>query len=348
MKVLIAVPDLSLHGGVAALYNVLKLDVFYKNIEYFNVNGKLPLLLRTPINYISFIIKLRNTDVVHLNPSLNSKSIYRDSFYALFTLIFGKKLLVYWHGWDVNFEERIIKNKLLSFLFSKTLLKANTTVVLGKIFEQKIKDLGFKNKIVIETGCFDDIYNNIKLPKELTGNKEIILLFLSRLEKEKGIYIAIETLRILNSKNAKYKLIITGNGSESENVKKYINSNDNIELVGHVSEEFKYSNLLLKSDILFFPTYYPEGMPLSIIEGISFGLPIISRPIGGIPDIVKNENGVITDSLEPKIFADIISDICNDKEKYHSISECNTKYAKKFEPKIVRERIYSYYTGLMT
>jgi glycosyltransferase involved in cell wall biosynthesis len=345
MRVLITVPDLSLTGGVTALYNVLRLEDYYKNISYFNVNGNLPAFFRIPLKYFLFIIKLSSVDVVHLNPSLNRKSFLRDAVFAWLTILFSKKLVVYWHGWENSYEERIIKEKFLNWIARKSFLKAQTTIVLGTIFEKKIRHLGFKNKIAIETGCVDNIYKSKPHAKIIPVDKPIILLFLSRLEKEKGIYIVIDTLRELNKTEKKFKLIVTGTGSETDKVKKIIKEGDEeIELVGYVSEEMKHTDLLQNSHILFFPTNYPEGLPLSILEGITYGLPIISRPVGGISDIVKNgENGYLFESLEPKVYIDKILEISKDPVLFKQLSLNNIEKSKLFSPQIVRERLFNIY-----
>lgn len=345
MRVLITVPDLLLPGGVTSLYNTLNMEQHYNNISYFNVNGKGKSMFRFPLIYISFIIKLRSVDLVHLNPTLDRKSFLRDAVFAWLTLLFSKKLIVYWHGWETTYEQKIINNKFLNWIIRNTFLKAKLSIVLGHIFEKKLKNLGFQNKIAIETGCVDNKYNNNPKPKIILDNEPIILLFLSRLEKEKGIYIAIETLRELNRDQKRFKLIITGTGSEEKRLQQTIKEEkDTIEWVGYVTEEKKYKQLLPSSHILFFPTYCQEGLPLTILEGISYGLPIISRPVGGIPDIVKEgENGYLIKSLSPEENASKIMEILETPDLYQTMSLNNIALGKQFEMQIVRDRIYSYY-----
>ena len=109
MKVLITVPDLSNPGGVSALYNILKLDQF-ENIEYFNVQGKkgqgiIFRLLGLMLSYLKFFFKCFSFDIIHINPSLNRKSFLRDAVFAWITILLRRKLIVYWHGWEIEYEE---------------------------------------------------------------------------------------------------------------------------------------------------------------------------------------------------------------------------------------------------
>ena len=84
----------------------------------------------------------------------------------------------------------------------------------------------------------------------------------------------------------------------------------------------------MKIGIACFPTY-GEGLPGSIIEAIAYGLPVITRPVGGLVDFFKNEeHGFITDSLDPNIFADLIERLFLDRELYNRISLSNYQYAQ--------------------
>ncbi|MDN3641811.1 glycosyltransferase [Lutimonas halocynthiae] len=342
-KVLIIVPELKKPGGVAALFNILKIEQNYSNISLFILSNKLPLFLRLPMKYIEFIIKIQSVGLVHLNPSLNRKSFLRDSLFAWLTLLFSKKLVVYWHGWDETYEKKIINNAFLKWVLKRTFLKAQVTIVLGKLFKSKLCKFGYNNRIVIETNSAENKYIINQHPKNINKSELINLLFLSRLEKVKGVYIAIETLRILNRNKQKYRLLIAGSGKEEEKIKVIIADDKSIEWVGYVTEISKH-NLLERSNLMFFPSEHPEGLPLTLLEGMMYGLPILSRPVGGIPDIIINgENGYLLESLEPKDYASKIKELVDSNYEYNRISENNIEKSKIFHPENVRLRLNAIY-----
>ena len=343
-KVLITVPLLSLPGGVTELFNLLKLNQ-YESIEYFEVNflkNKLNILF-LPFVYLLFILRLPKIKLVHLNPSLNAKSFYRDMLFAFIAKkLFKKKTIVYWHGWKNDFEDKIKHNIILRFIMNHTFLKADASIVLGSIFKDKLIDLGYRNKIYVETNSAENKFITETIPKVINKNEKIRLLFLSRLEISKGIYIAIETLNLLNKLESRFILIIAGSGSEEMNVRHLISQYDNIEWAGYVINENKH-NLLNKSHLMFLPSY-GEGLPLTLLEAMMYGIPIVSRPIGGIPDIVKNnENGCLTESLLPEDYCKIINDLVEKPYIYRQMSQNNIEKSKVFEPQTVRERIYKIY-----
>lgn len=343
MKVLITVPDLKKIGGVTALFNILKMEQHFENVSLFILSSTLPTILRIPLKYIDFVTKLKGIDVVHLNPSLNKKSFLRDAGFAWLTILFSRKLIVYWHGWEEEYEEKIKTNKLLRFINKHTFLKANTTIVLGTIFKAKWIDLGYKNKIIIETNSAENKYITEITPKLISKDEKVRLLFLSRLELKKGVYVAIETLKLLNKKENRYILIIAGSGGEEEKVKSIISDHKEIEWAGYVTNDSKH-NLLATSHIMFFPSYYSEGLPLTLLESMMYGLPIISRPVGGIPDIINNNvNGYLTESLQPEEYCKMIHSLVNDPNQYEQMSLNNLEKSKVFNPQAVRSRIYKVY-----
>lgn len=342
-KVLITTPNLNKPGGVTSLFNILKMEQYYPNVSLFILDNKLYSIFRIPYKYLEFIYKLRDINLVHLNPSLNRKSFLRDAVFAWLTLLFSRKLIIYWHGWEEEFENKIKTSRFLRFVNRHSFLKAQASIVLGTIFESKLKDLGYHNRVYVETNTAENKYLSEQKAKNLNTNEKIKLLFLSRLEVTKGIYIAIDTLNILNKNENRFKLIIAGTGSQANTIKQLAAINNNIEWVGYVTNQSKH-NLLSSSQFMFFPTYYPEGMPLTILEGIIYGLPIISCPVGGIPDVIKDDiNGYLIESLYPEDFAEKINKIIKTPDLYYQMSQNNVDKSNLFSPQVVRERIYGIY-----
>ena len=135
-RVLVCVPDLSLPGGVTQLFNSLKLNN-QPGFDYFCVNhntGRYRILF-LPLVYLSFISRSRRMDVIHLNPSMDARSFFRDMIFCILTRNFSTaKLIVYWHGWDYSFFEHIANHRVGQALFIATFGKADTHIVLGKRF----------------------------------------------------------------------------------------------------------------------------------------------------------------------------------------------------------------------
>jgi len=358
-KILILVPDLNVPGGVANYYNSLELTST-KNINYFIINKQksnsaFTTTLRLIKNYFTFIFKLikDHTGIIVVNPSLYPRSFYRDAGFIIFGRLLKKKVFVFFHGWLDPFEEEIKNSKLKSFIFRMSYAKVEEYVVLGNIFKKKLINLGVSpnaNFFIETMVAGSNSLNGICLKeKSLSYEKEIIFLFLSRIEKEKGVYIAIDAFHEFSKKFSQRKasLIIAGDGPDLLSAKEYVKDQgiSNISFVGHVAGENK-RQVLLNSHVMLFPSY-TEGLPNVILEGMLYGMPIISRSTGAIPEVIRQGiNGYLSESFDPSTFADFLSLVATDIESYKNIGERNHEEAvEKFVNEKVKERILKILEG---
>ena len=179
--------------------------------------------------------------------------------------------------------------------------------------------------------------------------KKCNFLFLGRLGKRKGAYDLLEVLR--DNKiyyQEKVKLFIGGDG-EVEHVLKRIREyklEEMVEYVGWVTGEKKIE-LLNNADVYVLPSY-SEGLPISILEAMSYKLPIISTNIGGIPEVVFNaQNGyLITPGDQPALKR------CIDKMLESSITrkkmgEKSYILSKKHFPNEIEKELITIYEGLV-
>lgn len=350
MKVIITVPDLGKRGGVASLFNLLKLD--NEDCTYFSIDiNYIKIVKFRLVNlffmYIHFIFKIIKFDVVHVNPSMNSNSYYRDLILVLISKLFNKNILVYWHGWDSIFFSKITSNSISKVLYNISYGKANVQVVLGECFKKELMTSGLvQTKVIVESNTASDEYLDDRLIiKNIDKTNEIHLLFIARLIREKGIYVALNLLSILKNKY-NIKLHVAGDGPELINIQNYIktnNLNDNVIIYGNVQGKDKHM-LLQKCHIMILPTNHNEGMPVSILEGMLYGMPIISKNVGGIPDWVDDFNGFITDKDDFNEYQNYIEELLLNN-KYINISLENQRKSRSyFIPKMFKERLYEYYS----
>lgn len=153
-------------------------------------------------------------------------------------------------------------------------------------FSKNIITRNLKKKVNIET-----ILNPIdKLGEKITPDKNGYLLFVGRLEKEKGINLFCEAANKTDS-----KALVVGDGSLLEDLKK---AYPKITFVGWKNREEIYQ-YMKKSKILVFPSKWYEGMPLTVIEALNIGLPVIANNVCAASDCITPNNGfVFNNSLE--------------------------------------------------
>lgn len=175
---------------------------------------------------------------------------------------------------------------------------------------------------------FHNFYVNNDMIDE-TGSV-INLLFMGSIDKRKGIIDLLRALKCIKEEN--YILHICGEVADTsitDNFNSLCEDLDNkIIFEGYVKGERK--NIILKeSDILILPSY-GEGMPIVIMEAMSFGCSIISTNVGAIPEIIHSDNGALIEPGDTEGLVNAILERINNKELLDREKKNNAKYAKQF------------------
>jgi len=344
--------NLAKFGGVGTFNNALYCYLSDKNSIYditltenreYDIKDRKGILYqikrKTAIIYdlifFSFAENKKKFDLVHLSPSLGKTAILRDSFYARKCIKNKIPFVVFFHGWDITYEKKLEKsgyNHRIRDIFGK----ASAIWVLSLEFKKKLIDWGFdKDKIILETTMVDDLLlENFDMKRKIREIKKadiINILFISRIIKEKGVYEAVSAFEILKQKYDNIRFFIAGDGNELNNIKEFVKSKNisGIQFTGYISGRNKI-DLLTKSHLLFFPSYYNEGMPIAVLEAMAFGMPVITRKVAGLNDFFEHgKMGYFTESLMPKNFADFIEKILLSRELLEKMAVYNYDYAQK-------------------
>ena len=195
-----------------------------------------------------------------------------------------------------SFDEFQVKNYGFSISFQKkvrsfSIKKSDIVVTPSKHLKNFILNLGFKNKIEI-------INNGVLIPEENTNiftNDQINITIVSRLVSHKNIEKIIKAISDLNS--PLINLNIIGDGPELNQLQKISlesNNKDNIIFHGKLNRD-DINHIFLKSDIYIQASNY-EGLPHSLLEAMSYGIPVLCTPVGECKEILGNEDrGYILD-----------------------------------------------------
>ena len=106
-----------------------------------------------------------------------------------------------------------------------------------------------------------------------------------------------------------------------------LNKIKNVDFLGNVTGD-DLIQAFTSADVYVLPSH-SEGMPTTVLEAMAFGLPIVSRPVGGLKDFFQeNIMGYLIEGLEPKDYAVKLESLLNDKETCKLIGEYNHEYAK--------------------
>lgn len=329
MNILINTPHLNKSGGVANHYKGL-LKFWTESVRYNFIGGRrgIPGPLFLIFDYIKFILlcAFGNFDVILLNPSLGKTAIQRDAVFLKISKYFNIKTLVFFHGWDEKLAHRITQSPKK---FVGNYNRADAVIVLANSFRDQLKNWGISSPIHLSSTKVDDsLLDKFQLSQKPV-NKNI--LFLARIEENKGIFTALRAFKQVVSKYPDAKLKIAGNGSALEQAKYFVleKSIPNVEFLGNISGD-ELIETFSTSTIYILPTQHGEGMPTSVLEAMAFSLPIISRPVGGLVDFFEEgKMGYLLESLKHEDYASKITELIEKPNKIRIIGAYNNTYAQQ-------------------
>lgn len=163
----------------------------------------------------------------------------------------------------------------------------------------------------------------------------------------KGHDILIKAVAKLRSCGEEVEVCFVGDGTkrrEFEQLAKDLGIQDYVEFTGLLSSAAKVREKLLQSDLFVFPTK-AEGLPRVIIEAMAVGLPCISTPVNGIPELLKHE--FLLDPIDADAFADKIQEMIHSPEKMNECSIENIMKAQEYENSRLQQRRNDFYSKLV-
>ena len=163
-------------------------------------------------------------------------------------------------------------------------------------------------------------------------NKDDYLIFIGRLSKEKGVDILLNAF-----KNSKRKIVIIGSGPMKDIVEEYSKNYQNIEYLGFQQMDVIIQKLK-KAKALIFTSVWYEGMPMTILESLSTGTPVVSTDIGGPAEIItNNKTGLIYKVGDVEDLQNSIEKLYSDNDFFKNLC-INAR--KEFEDKFSEKQNY--------
>jgi glycosyltransferase involved in cell wall biosynthesis len=361
IRVLITGPALRDEGGVAGYYNSL-MPGFHADprldVEYFELGSTTAAFGRMhPIaDQVRFSRALRQfrPDLVHVNPSLTLRSLIRDGLIMDQALRGRIPVVVFFHGWQD--ETEAVVDGPLRWPFRMTYGRANGFLVLGTRFRDKLLGWGITAPIELETTTVPEtVMENFSLADKLAslrGETIAKILFLARLEPEKGVIETLEAVASLLRDGANVSLTIAGDGPAMGDVRRFVANNawlgDRVAVVGYVRGEAKRA-LLTSHHIYSLPSDYREGMPTSVLEAMALGMPIVTCAVGGLADFFEDGRmGHLVPGRSAPAIAEKLALLVNDREAAATMAEYNHRYAlRRFLSPDVARRLGDFYARIV-
>ncbi|MFM1755951.1 MAG: hypothetical protein RL621_875 [Bacteroidota bacterium] len=345
-KVLFVAP-LNTKGGIGAV-----LDVYAQHFNDFDVLYTYPESTAVPwfLFYLKALFKLIKKlnsdaliDIVHIHTASRG-SFYRKSVVLLIAKLYSKKTVMHIHGG--GFKEFYSRSVLKSILIKPILNTADQVVCLSDIWYQFFSsELKLRNLSVLPNPI---ILPNIQ-PKTINSNR-IELIFFGAVVENKGIFDLVNYL-ITNNHFIEKKIIlhICGDG-DLEKLKSIVASHHletQIFIHGWISGSSKI-DFFKKADIFILPSF-AEGLPMSILEAMSFGKPIIATHVGGIPSLVHPAyNGWLYSPNKIQDLNQVFDDIFSNIGQLEVFGQHSRQMSLAYDMHAVGKRLQLIYANLLS
>jgi glycosyltransferase involved in cell wall biosynthesis len=243
-------------------------------------------------------------DKIYFTASIRSIALYRDVFISTLWKFYSilKKVDIYYHYHAKGIDAYISQSKK-NFLLTDFFIKNVNLILLSPLLEDDFKQLkSYRSILFLPNGVEDNL--NVKdvgnyIQDKFEKMDRINIFYLAHMMKDKGYDNVLDLAKLNKDKN--YHFHFAGSW-KSEDDKEYFfsfikeNNLKNITYHGFVSGSEK-EKLFKQAHIFIYPTK-DDAFPLTLLESLSYALPIITTNQGSIPYMIDKKSGIVLDNLD--------------------------------------------------
>jgi glycosyltransferase involved in cell wall biosynthesis len=296
-------------------------------------------------------LRLFKPDLIYFTLSPTGLAFYRDSIYVGLIRLFRVPIVFHLHGKGIKEKARHPFNKILYFF----VFKNAKIILLSKLLKTDLEGVIDKKKqlFYLPNGIKDDEISHHFRQLQKPPSKTPVILFLSNIDKTKGVFIFLEALSYLIKRNFEIEALLVGGIVASvpekmlhQKINDY-NLTNNVTYLGPKFGKEK-EEILSNSDIFVFPTY-KDAFPLVILEAMRAGLPILSTKEGAIPEIVDDgKTGLLVEKKNARDLADKIELLLkDDKLRSKMGKESQLKFLEKYSSDIFEKNLNNIFKKIL-
>jgi glycosyltransferase involved in cell wall biosynthesis len=201
-------------------------------------------------------------------------------------------------------------------------------------------------------------YSSVELPKsvfgkpkqysrESCGRMTLVHVANSIMDDTKGHIALLKAVKHVRDSGYFLKLVLIGDGPFAEDLRllatETLGIEKSVDFIGRLHDRRELFERLYTADMFVYPTRL-EGLPRSLIEAMAAGLPCLSTPIAGIPELLRSEYLFAPTDYEG--FALKIIALIERPEELQRMSQENLDMARKYEADILNARRRTFYSGI--
>lgn len=287
---------------------------------------------------LDFLVRVPFYDIVHIHTA-DYGTEKRKRLFARFTKLFGKKLIVHLHSSGPEFS---IGGKYRE-LYRYSLTHADKVILLSNTWEQEAINAFHLPKEKMEV-----LYNPCPTVKASTPEeREKYILFAGTLTHRKGYDDLIKAFAKISPRHPDWRLKLAGNG-EIENgrsLARQCGMENKVDFLGWVNGEEK-DKVFRHASIYCLPSY-SEGFPMGVLDAWAYHLPVVTTPVGGIPDVgIDEENIMLFTPGNTSELSEKLHKLVSDKDCYLKIQMASVSFADcKFNIRMITRQLEELYNS---
>lgn len=341
-RVLTAGPEhINYRGGIGGVMNVYARYISpYKCVTSHTPTARKWQLIPFFLKQYALFVRTLRTDpairIVHLQAS-SYGSFYRKLVLFLTAKYgFGKRTIYHVHGSEFAvFYQK--SNRITQWLVRFLIEHTDVVICLSASW----KAFFTENFRVRHIEILGNVIHKPNQPRRDRLRQPVTaplrVLFLGAIGDRKGIFDLLDVIREHKSTfSGRLELRIGGNG-DIDRLTTYIarhNLGDLVHFEGWVSGDDK-ARLLSESDVYILPSYN-EGLPLAILEAMSYQLPIISTPVGGTAEaVIEGVNGFLVPPGDKPALYDRLMRFVTDPELARRLGDESGRIVKRYQPEAI-------------
>jgi glycosyltransferase involved in cell wall biosynthesis len=288
-----------------------------------------------------FICCLRDMpDVVHIQITAD-RSFWHHALFVSIAHLLRRRIIVHIHGG--RFITFLKRQKGLGAWLAKKILRAPTRiVVLWAGMQQELIEYlpGIRTQV---------IPNGINLPKKFhartraASSKGLRVLYIGRIEEKKGIHDLLTAM--LSLKKEVSELTLVGDlAPDQESIEKLINelTQEQKLIIAGAQPNDKIGNYYNAADVFILPSH-TEAMPLTILEAMVHGTPIIATRVGAIPEMLEKTGATLIPPHDPSAIRKAIQSAYRSPKRLLAQSRKLQERVRRYDISILYDRVIKLY-----
>lgn len=270
-------------------------------------------------------------DIVRTIRKVSPDIVHAQSLGTGVPALLSKKILkipytVWGQGSDVYLPEWFTK------LTSKSIIKnSDSAIALTENMKRAMQAIYDHDIAIVPNGIDLKEYTS-ELPVQNVEGSRKRILFVGRLHPVKGAHYLLGAMSTVHRELPEAKLVLVGDGEEREHLETLTDNlgiRECVEFAGRVPHE-RVQDYMNQAEV-FVISSLSEGFPVTILEAMACGLPVVATRVGGVPDIIEDgANGCLIDTKDQEQIAEAVLKLLQDEQLWKEMSDNNRKEVEKY------------------